>query len=606
MGRFAENDTDLPPDVADATRDAPSLSAATFASPVEVPYERDKTFIIISGSTLARRSNVRWRREIRRGDDPAALLLGPVARCRLLGPPMPSPAPDPCHDLALRYLFGRINYERTAGVPYRAGGMKLDRMRELLRRLGDPQRQLKIVHVAGTKGKGSTATMIASILSNAGYRTGLYTSPHLERLEERIQIDSTACGPQDIVRLVEQVRPAADAMDRRGAARGAAPQGPTFFELTTAMALLHFAQSGVDAAVLEVGLGGRLDSTNVCQPLVSVITSISFDHMRQLGSTLEAIAAEKAGIIKPGVSVVNGAVQDEVSCVIEGIAREQRAPLYSLGRDFEYRYLGSGNGRGGVDGDGFSARRAIPDARDPADSRGSELIVEGGSGLPCQFGRMDYRGVLAGRTQQFDELAVGLLGRHQVANAAVALASLSCLAPHGFRIEEPAIRAGLGQLRCPARIEVVCRRPTVIVDVAHNAASVAALTAVLDESFAAPRRVLVMAASKEKDVRGMLEHLLPRFQHVVFTRYVNNPRSVDPHNLARLALPLVEARSPRAPAPGDIVVCPTPSEAWQHVQEIVAADDVIVLTGSFFLAAEMRALAQVPLTLPTSPAVHVA
>jgi dihydrofolate synthase/folylpolyglutamate synthase len=328
--------------------------------------------------------------------------------------------------------------------------------------------------------------------------------------------------------------------------------------------------------------------------------------MRQLGNTLEAIAAEKAGIIKPGVPVVNGAVQEGVSCVIEGVARAQGAPLYNLERDFEYRYLGSGAGRGGVVGDGFSAERAIPVVLDPAESRGSESVVEGGSGVPCQFGRMDYRGVLAGRAQHFDELAVGLLGRHQVANAAVALAALSCLAPHGFRIEEPAIRAGLGQLRCPARIEVVCRRPTVIVDVAHNAASVAALTAVLDESFAAPRRVLVMAASKEKDVCGMLEHLLPRFQHVVFTRYVNNPRSIDPHKLVRLALPLVESRSPQAPAPGDIVVCPTPRDAWQHVQAIVAADDVVVLTGSFFLAAEMRALAQAPLTLSASPAVHVA
>ncbi len=518
---------------------------------------------------------------------------------------MPSPAPDLRHDLALRYLFDRINYERTARVPYRAGGMKLDRMRELLRLLGDPQRNLKIVHVAGTKGKGSTATMIASILSSAGYRAGLYTSPHLERLEERIQVDSVACGPEDTVRLVEQVRPAADEMDRRGAGRGRAPHGPTFFELTTAMALLHFAQSGVDVTVLEVGLGGRLDSTNVCQPLVSVITSISFDHMRQLGHTLAAIAAEKAGIIKPGVPVVSGAVQDEVGPVIEGVAREQGAPLFCLGRDFDYRYLGSGNCRGSVDGDGSQAHRAIRDERDPADNRGGKREVDGGADVLRQCGRMHYRGTLAGRVQYFDDLAVGLLGRHQAANAAVALAALSCLAAQGFRIEEPAIRAGLAQLRCPARIEVVCRRPTVIVDVAHNAASVEALTAVLDETFAAPRRVLVMAASKEKDVRGMLEQLLPRFQHVVFTRYVNNPRSVDPRELARLALPIAHSRPSRRPAAGDMVVYPTPRNAWQHVQEIVAPDDVVVLTGSFFLAAEMRALAQVPLALPATPAAPV-
>ena len=233
---------------------------------------------------------------------------------------------------ALRFLMDRIDYERTLSMPCSEEAFKLDRMRELLRRLGDPQNRMPIVHVAGTKGKGSTAAMMAAVLSAAGYRTGLFTSPHLDRVEERIVIDGQPCSAEELAALVELVRPAVEALDRetevekgtgpicRNDPEGAAhklelspcpPLGPTYFEIITAAALCHFARRRVDAAVLEVGLGGRLDSTNVCTPAVSIITSISFDHVKQLGDTLAAIAAEKAGIIKPGVPVVSGVTADE-------------------------------------------------------------------------------------------------------------------------------------------------------------------------------------------------------------------------------------------------------------------------------------------------------
>jgi len=208
---------------------------------------------------------------------------------------MPS-APDIMdHDAALAFLFGRIDYERADRFPYRSRGLKLDRMRELASRLGDPHERFPIVHVAGTKGKGSTSTMIADVLSAAGYRTGLYTSPHVTCVEERLQVDGRLCGREEFVELIRQIRPAVDAMDRDCHTRGEAGCGPTYFEITTAAALLHFAHRQVDVAVLEVGLGGRLDSTNICRPQVSVITSISFDHMRQLGNTLAAIAGERRG-----------------------------------------------------------------------------------------------------------------------------------------------------------------------------------------------------------------------------------------------------------------------------------------------------------------------
>ncbi|MEX0613266.1 MAG: Mur ligase family protein, partial [Pirellulales bacterium] len=215
---------------------------------------------------------------------------------------MPLPS-HPARQAALHWLMGRINYERTALIAYQERQLKLDRMRQLLTRLGQPDAGMKIVHVAGTKGKGSTAAMIAGMLTAAGYRTGLFSSPHLERIEERFAVDGQPCTADELVALVNRLRPVAHAMDEEAAADGDPTAGPTYFDVTTAMALLHFVEREVDAAVLEVGLGGRLDSTNVCLPAVSVITSISFDHMKQLGNTLAAIAREKAGIIKPGVPV---------------------------------------------------------------------------------------------------------------------------------------------------------------------------------------------------------------------------------------------------------------------------------------------------------------
>ncbi len=239
---------------------------------------------------------------------------------------------------ALDWLLGRINYERTAAIPYQERQLKLDRMRQFLTRLGQPDASLKIVHVAGTKGKGSTSAMITGILGAAGFHTGLFSSPHLDRIEERFVVDGQPCSAAELVALLDQLRPVVRAMDDEAASDGEPSGGPTYFDITTAMALLHFVERGVDAAVLEVGLGGRLDSTNVCLPAVSVITTISFDHMKQLGYTLAAIAREKAGIIKPGVPVVCGVLEPEPQAVIAEVARAHGCRLIQLGRDFECSY----------------------------------------------------------------------------------------------------------------------------------------------------------------------------------------------------------------------------------------------------------------------------
>ncbi|MEN6557307.1 MAG: Mur ligase family protein, partial [Thermoguttaceae bacterium] len=234
-------------------------------------------------------------------------------------------------DAAEQFLAGRINYERAASMPSSEAAYKLDRMRELLRRLGDPHQRLPIVHIAGTKGKGSTAAMIAAIGTAAGLRVGRFTSPHLNRIEERLAIDGRVCEPETLVGLLEHLRPTIEAMDQQGE-----QWSPTYFEILTAAALSWFAERRVDWAVLEVGLGGRLDSTNVCRPRLSIVTSISLDHTRQLGETTAAIAAEKAGIIKPGVPVLSGVQDPEPREVIRRVARQNNCRLLELGEDFGF------------------------------------------------------------------------------------------------------------------------------------------------------------------------------------------------------------------------------------------------------------------------------
>jgi dihydrofolate synthase / folylpolyglutamate synthase len=230
------------------------------------------------------------------------------------------------YDEALAFWYGRIDYERKAAKP---GDLKLDRMRALLRLLGDPHRRYRIVHVAGTKGKGSTAAMLAAVLRAAGHRVGLFTSPHLSDVSERIQVDSIPINRDELVARMREVEPAVRYLERRGP-----DHSPTFFEVGTALGFTHFDCRRVDVAVVEVGLGGRFDSTNVCMPIVSVVTNISFDHMAQLGHTLERIAREKGGIIKHGRPVVTTATAREALTVIDQIARDRQAPLMALGREF--------------------------------------------------------------------------------------------------------------------------------------------------------------------------------------------------------------------------------------------------------------------------------
>lgn len=448
---------------------------------------------------------------------------------------MPS-APLTTREAALEFLYGRIDYERTAQLNYGPAGLKLGRMNELLARCGDPHRGLPAVHVAGTKGKGSTACMIAAATTAAGYRTGLFSSPHLDRIEERTAIDGRPQETSDLVALAELVRPHVEAMDA-----GGAESAPTYFEITTAMAFLQFRRSRADLAVLEVGLGGRLDSTNVCEPVACVITSISYDHTQQLGNTLAAIAGEKAGIIKPGIPVISGVVPAEPRDVIRAVAAREQSLLFELAREFDFRY---------------EPPRALNRAARPA--------------------RIDFHD--RRRDCRLAQVELASLGRHQGANATLALATLGALAEQGWQISETAARQGLAAVTCPARIEIVSRQPTVVLDTAHNVASVEALLETLNESFDCARRVLVFATTLDKDYAGMLARLLPAFDEVVLTRYQLNPRGVPVEALVEVSARL--GFSPQA--------CADPGAAWETARSLTRSDDLLCIAGSFYLAAEMR------------------
>jgi dihydrofolate synthase/folylpolyglutamate synthase len=447
---------------------------------------------------------------------------------------------DP-HQDRLDYLYGRLDYERV-GMPRTLADLGLGRMRRLLRRLDDPHEGLRIVHVAGTKGKGSTAAMTAAALTAAGVKTGLYTSPHLERLEERYVIDGQPIATDALADLTDEVRAAVKAMETdEGTSRR---EGATFFEITTAMALLHFARRGVGAVVLEVGMGGRLDSTNVVRPLVAIVTSIALDHTRQLGDTLGAIAREKAGIFKRGVPAVSGVREAEPRAAVRLVAEARRRRLREIDVDFHYEEI-----------------PPTPPLARPTPSRAA-----------VRTWRTDW-GVLD----------VPLLGPHQAHNMAVALAGLDALAEADPSLAvSPADAArGFAGLNWPARVEVMGSRPWLVVDGAHNPASAAALAETLRSHFPDVPRALVFGTTRDKDLPGQLRELLPLFRDRIATQYLHNPRAVSAEEVAAAA-EAIDGRS--------TLVERDPAEALAAARRLAGPEGLVCVTGSLFLAAEARAV----------------
>ena len=428
---------------------------------------------------------------------------------------------------ASAYLAGLINVEKERNAPY--SRFDLEPIRRLMERLGDPQADLSVIHLAGSKGKGSTGLMVEALLGAAGERVGTFTSPHLERWSERFRIDGREVTGELLADAVERIAPHIDALREQDPNRA-----PSFFDALTAIALLLFSEAKLDRCVFEVGLGGRLDSTNVITAAVCCITSIEFEHTQQLGNTLAEIASEKAGILKPGVPAVIGDLCDEAADVIETRARKLGAPLAWLGRDFNLEVL-------------------------DRDLDGQVIRLTDGSL------RVDAE--------------IAALGFHQAHNAALALACVA-RAPgvvQGERLSEAAVR-GFAAARLPGRIELIGRSPWLLVDSAHTGASAAALASVLRRI---PRRRshLVLSISAGKDADAIVRHLLPEVNAVTVTR-AEPIRSLSPSEVATAI---------RAAAPGvSVQVVPDPHLALRSAREELGAEDLLCVSGSIYLAGIAR------------------
>jgi dihydrofolate synthase/folylpolyglutamate synthase len=432
---------------------------------------------------------------------------------------------------AVDWIFGLINYERKPG---RTRDFRLDRTRALLNAVGNPHHDIPVVHIAGTKGKGSTATMLAAMLQGSGLTTGLFTSPHITRFEERFTVNDEQATEAEVVALVQELQDAVASCDELV---------PTYFEAAMLLAWCFYRKRKADIAVLEVGLGGRLDATNVCHPKVCVVTSISLDHTNVLGDTLDKIAGEKAGIIKPNIPVICGVTEDPARSVIHGRAAKHDCTVTQLNRDITVEYT-------------------------PATKPEQSATINVSTPLDL-----------------WADVAVPLVGEHQGNNLAVAIGAFDALRQAGWNLNPAAASDALANVRLPGRVEILSRDPLVIIDAAHNEASMAALVRTLDEISTVRPRVAIFGTTKQKDAEGMLEHLLRAFDHVVLTQYLHNPRAIPWRELNKIAGRIRNEHRLTA----ELYAASTPTEAWDIASSLYEPA-MICTTGSFFIAAEMRAL----------------
>jgi len=438
--------------------------------------------------------------------------------------------PHPKYTKAINFLMSHTDYEKMRVVRYNTTTFSLDRMRTLLKHLGNPHTKFKSAHIAGTKGKGSTCHMLAAMLQSAGFKTGLYTSPHILDMRERIRLNGELISHHDMVEYVKRVEPA---LRKMGSNR------PTFFEIFTAISFCYFADKKVDIAVIETGMGGRLDSTNVLSPEVTAVTSISKDHMQILGHTLSKIAEEKAGIFKKDVPAVTCIQAPEVTASIRRIAGINKAPLSIVGQDIEFSYR-------------FEITRPI----------GPHMRV-------C----------LSTESSRFEHLAVPLMGEHQAVNCGLALAMLDKLKQRGFSFVDSKAIEGLATVKIPGRLEVVSRDPHVIIDGAHNAASVQALFRGIGQHIPYDSMVVIFGCNCDKDIDGMLEQLSFGADKVIFTKSSNNPKAADPHELSMLYTDRYGKMAQ---------VAETFGQAFDIAERAITREDLVCVTGSFYLIGEAQ------------------
>lgn len=468
------------------------------------------------------------KREVRRD---ARVIAPPTTRKTVPFPETkPAAVPGPGHQFgkAMKYLETLTDFERLRIVRYNTQNFDLDRMRLLLKKLGNPHEQFKSIHVAGTKGKGSTCAMIASMLQACGYKVGLYTSPHLIDIRERIVVNGEMISHADFARMIRTVEPIATKQKPT----------PTYFDVLTAAAFKYFAEQKVDIAVVETGLGGRLDSTNVITPEVSAITSISKDHMAQLGYTLEKIAEEKAGIFKAGVPAVTVMQEPGVEAVFKRVADKVGAPLDIAGKSIEFSYR-------------FESSRLL-----------------GPHNRIC----------LTTANSRFEHLAVPLLGEHQAINCGLALSVLDKLKSRGMQINDSKAMEGLAKTTLAGRMEMVSNMPRVIVDGAHNAASLDALMKAIGQHVPYDSMVVIFGCCGDKDIAGMLDRISSGADKVIFTN-VNSVRTAEPNELAAR---YVEQYGKMAQVAHSL------ADALSIANRAVTREDLICITGSFYLVGEAK------------------
>lgn len=442
---------------------------------------------------------------------------------------------DALYNDSLDWLYSFVDFSMKRHLDDTHRFFKLDRMRQLMALMDNPERSFPSIHVAGTKGKGSTASFCASALQAAGYKVGLYTSPHLQEFTERIKVNGIEINRQELVRLTDGLRQIA----------GKVPDVTTF-ELTTAMCFQFFAEQMVDIAVIEVGLGGRLDATNVIDPLVSVITPISYDHRNVLGDTLTEIAFEKGGIIKPGRPVVIAPQAPEAEKELVRLSQERGAPYTLVERAYTYHEVSHT----------LSTQKML-------------ILLKQDSAFKKLRG--------SARTPLL--LTLPLLGFHQVQNAATALTALDVARQAGFRLTRTAIQKGFRQVEWPARFELLRKHPPVVIDSAHNGDSMRVLRNAIDEYFPDLPIILVFGVSADKELDAMLSEIIPRVEMVVTTQSTH-PRAMDAQELARLVSAYQVPTLGVAPA----------EEAMRQALSLAGGQKGILVAGSVFIAAAARAI----------------
>jgi dihydrofolate synthase/folylpolyglutamate synthase len=430
----------------------------------------------------------------------------------------------------IRYLFDKTDYEKEKHLRYNVTTFSLDRMEKLLSLLGNPHRKIPTVHIAGTKGKGSTATMLAKMLESNDYKVGLYTSPHVVSLHERIMVNSEMISEEKMLDLLNRVYSPVEKLSKA--------DPPTFFEIMTALAFMYFADTKVDIAVIETGLGGRLDSTNVIRPKVVGITSLSIDHHHQLGDTIDKIAWEKAGVFKSGIPIITVQQERDAMHVLKTQATAMKAPLSVTGGDIDFSYR-------------FETSR----------EHGPHTRI-------C----------LTTATSKFEHLRVPLHGKHQAINCGLALAMLDKLKSSGYEIDSHKATEGLKCVSLPGRMEMVCYDPRIMIDAAHNAASIRALIHATGQNIPYDSMVIIFGCNVDKDVEGMLRQLQYGADKVIFTRS-NSAKAMSPEELGDIYSEICNKMYQTSSSLGG---------ALQLAKSAVGKEDLICITGSFYLIGQAK------------------